>query len=71
MEIPCFYYILPRGGELGVLRVHEHPLSMQAHPLIAKSYPFKMKRKCNETPFDTDIQQIYGDFDVNIRVMFG
>ena len=31
----------PGGGELGVLRVHEHPLSTQAHPLVAKSTPSK------------------------------
>ena len=26
-----------RGGELGTLRVREHPLSMQVHPLTDKS----------------------------------
>ena len=31
----------PRGGELWVLRVREHPLSMQVHPLTAKSTPSK------------------------------
>ena len=30
-----------RGGELGVLRVREHPLSLQVHPLTAKSTPSK------------------------------
>ena len=30
-----------RGGELGVLRVLEHPLNMEVHPLTAKSTPSK------------------------------
>ena len=30
-----------RGGELGVLRVREHPLSMKVHPLTTKSTPSK------------------------------
>ena len=40
-------YMAPmsRGGELGVLRVREHPLSKQVHPLIAKSSPSKQKKK--------------------------
>ena len=33
--------MLARGGELGVLRVREHLLSMQVHPLAAKSIPSK------------------------------
>ena len=32
------------GGELGVLRVREHPLSAQVHPLTAKSTPSKQKK---------------------------
>ena len=28
-----------RGGELGVLRVREHPLNVEVHPLTAKSTP--------------------------------
>ena len=38
-----------RGGELGVLRVREHPLSKQVHPLIAKSTPSKQKKKIINT----------------------
>ena len=34
-----------RGGELGVLRVREHPLSEKVHPLIAKSTLSKQKKK--------------------------
>ena len=34
----------PRGGELGVLRVREHPLSAQVHPLTAKSTLSKLKK---------------------------
>ena len=34
--------VVTRGGELGILRVREHPLSTQVHPLIAKSNPSKM-----------------------------
>ena len=30
-----------RGGELGVLRVREHPLNVEVHPLTAKSTPSK------------------------------
>ena len=30
-----------RGGELGVLRVREHPLNVEVHPLIVKSTPSK------------------------------
>ena len=33
-----------RGGELGVLRVREHPLS-EVYPLIAKSTLSKQKKK--------------------------
>ena len=33
-----------RGGELGVLRVREHPLSEQVHPLTAKSTLSKLKK---------------------------
>ena len=33
-----------RGGELGVLRVCEHPLSAQVHPLTAKSTLSKLKK---------------------------
>ena len=33
-----------RGGELGVLRVREHPLSEKVHPLIAKSTLSKQKK---------------------------
>ena len=33
-----------RGGELGVLRVREHPLSAQVHPLTAKSTLSKLKK---------------------------
>ena len=32
-----------RGGKLGVLRVREHPLNMEVHPLTAKSTPSKWK----------------------------
>ena len=32
------------GGELGVLRVREHPLSAQVHPLIAKCTLSKQKK---------------------------
>ena len=28
-----------RGGELGVLRVREHPLNKKVHPLTTKSTP--------------------------------
>ena len=45
-----------RGGELGVLRVREHPLNVEVHPLTAKSTP-QNELKLNETPFQTDIQQ--------------
>ena len=34
-----------RGGELGVLRVREHPLRTQVHPLIAKSTRSKLNKK--------------------------
>ena len=30
-----------RGGELRVLRVREHPLNVEVHPLTAKSTPSK------------------------------
>ena len=33
-----------RGGESRVLRVHEHPLSAQVHPLTAKSTLSKLKK---------------------------
>ena len=33
-----------RGGELGVLRVRKHPLSMQVHPLTTKSTPSKWRK---------------------------
>ena len=33
-----------RGGELGGLRVREHPLSEKVHPLIAKSTLSKQKK---------------------------
>ena len=33
-----------RGRELGVLRVREHPLSAQVHPLTAKSTLSKLKK---------------------------
>ena len=33
--------VFSRGGELGVLRVREHPLNMEVHPLTAKSTPSK------------------------------
>ena len=33
-----------RGGELGVLRVREHPLSAQMRPLTAKSTLSKLKK---------------------------
>ena len=59
--------ILFRGGELGVLRVREHPLNLEMHPLTAKSTP-QNERKLNETPFQTDIHQSYGGFDVHIRI---
>ena len=32
---------IDRGGELGVLRVREHPLNVEVHPLTAKSTPSK------------------------------
>ena len=38
-----------RGGELGVLRVREHPLRTQVHPLIAKSTLSKLKNN-NKIP---------------------
>ena len=50
-----------RGGELGVLRVHEHPLNVEVHPLTAKSTP-QNERQLNETPFITDIHQSYDSF---------
>ena len=59
-----------RGGELGTLRVREHPLSMQVHPLTDKSTP-QNERKLNETPFRTDAQQIFDGFDVHIMFMSG
>ena len=33
------------GGQLGVLRVHEHSLSTQVHPLIAKNMPPRKQGK--------------------------
>ena len=33
-----------RGGELGALRVREHPLSAQVHPLTAKSTISKLNK---------------------------
>ena len=33
--------VVCRGGELGVLRVREHPLNVEVHPLTAKSTPSK------------------------------
>ena len=57
-----------RGGELGVLRVREHLLNVEVHLLTAKSTP-QNERKLNETPFQTDIHQSYGGFDVHIRLI--
>ena len=37
-------YLQGRGGELGVLRVREHPLNVEVHPLTAKSTPSKCKK---------------------------
>ena len=56
-----------RGGELGVLRVREHPLNMEVHALTAKSTP-QNERKLDETPVQTDIQQRFGGFDVHITL---
>ena len=39
--LPFSANIIDRGGELGVLRVREHPLNMKLHPLTAKSTPSK------------------------------
>ena len=40
-----------RGGELGVLRVREHPLNMEVHPLTAKSTPSKWKKNLMKCRF--------------------
>ena len=53
--------VVNRGGELRVLRVREHPLSAQMHPLTAKSTPSRIEENVHKTPFETFIQQIYGD----------
>ena len=39
-----------RGGELGVLRVREHPLSAQVHPLTAKSTVEKLNKNFVKYP---------------------
>ena len=56
-----------RGGELGVFRVLEHPVSTQVHPLIAKSTPSKLNEKfLHKTPCNTKIQQKYYYFSFNL-----
>ena len=44
-----------RGGELGVLRVREHPLNMEVHSLTAKSTPSKWEENLMKRHF----KQIY------------
>ena len=58
-----------RGGDLEVLRVHEHPLNVEVHPLTAKASP-QNGRKLNETPFQTDIRMIlyYPAYTVSGRI---
>ena len=45
MEEPPLLMSVNMGGELGVLRVRKHPLSIQVHPLIAKITPLKIEIK--------------------------
>ena len=49
---PC---IVSRGGELGVLRVREHPLSAQGAPSHSQMHPLKTKERDHKAPFKTDI----------------
>ena len=55
------------GGELGGLRVREHPLRMQVHHSLPK-IPLQNERK---TWFETDLQQIQDSFDVHFRFLSG
>ena len=43
----CFITLI-KGGELGVLRVREHPLGAQVHPLIAKCTLSKYEKEITE-----------------------
>ena len=52
--------------ELGVLKVP--PPEHENASLHSQKHPLKMKGKLNETPFLTEIQQIYGGFDVHLFI---
>ena len=56
-----------RGGELGVLRVRDHPLSMQVHPLTAKSTPWKWKENLMKHP----LKPISNKFKVVLMFILG
>ena len=56
-----------RGGELRVLRVREHPLSMQVHPLTAKSTPSKWKENLMKHP----LKPISNKFKVVLMFILG
>ena len=45
-----------RDGELGVLRVREHPLSAQVYPLTVKAR-YQNEEKLWKIPFGTKIEQ--------------
>ena len=40
-------------------------------PPHCQKHPLKMKGKLNETSFETDLQQIQGNFDVHFRFISG
>ena len=56
-----------RGGELGVLRVREHPLSIQVHPFTTKSTPSKSTENLTKHHF----KPISNKFIVVLTFIFG
>ena len=59
-----------QGRRIRGLRVREHPLNMDVHPLTAKNTPSKWKENLRKHQFkQIGIQQTVGGFDVHITFM--
>ena len=64
------YFVMPDpGAEIRCFEGARAPPEHGSAPSHCQKHPLKMKERLDETLFQTDIQQSYGDFDVHIRLI--
>ena len=71
-SLGCVFFVIfipPQGRRIRGFEGARAPPEHRSAPSHYQKHPLKMKGKLVETPFQTDIQQSCGGFDVHIRSM--